>query len=503
MITISTGGIGPMDITANPKSKGASKEEKAVDAFASLMNMVSAKQDNGDMVSNADVDVTDVAPQKDVSKEYEAYSRQESVDASDDRLQNTEKTVAKEDTEASKAKGVDEGLTDEQVTDKVVILVKQVKDALKEKLGLSDEQIDSLLADMGILAPELLVGDNLKNFVLQAQGATNVDLLVNENLSKLVTDITNELSRLMLNSGLEEGFDVNQFINDNAVVINEVLEKIDAGADIIIDGNVTDKSLNETDNYGKLHVETKQTEQAVVESSSREADDGAVEQLKSSEKQLGDLETTEEQSKAAVKENMTVDTGYESGRQMGQEQGFEQSNQQIQTNFNQALDNVANTNVDVASFAGNVTEADIIRQIIDQIKVNVGEKMQSVEVQLNPENLGKVYVNVEAKDGVMQAKIVAETEAAKNAIENNLAILKENFSNNEIKVEAIEVMVAAYGFFEESQNGDFDNQEQANDTSKAIGSLNVGELNEDELTEEEAIEVEMMRTKGNTVSYTV
>ena len=503
MITISTGGIGPMDITANTKAKGASKEEKAVDAFASLMNMVSTKQDNGDLTSNEAADVTEVAPQKDVVKDYGTYSKQKEVDTSKDKLQNTENSVAKEDTEVSAAKELDDnGVADEQITDKVATLVKRVKDVLKDKLGLSDEQIESLLADMGITAPELLVGDNLKNFVLQVEGATNVDLLVNENLSDLVKAVTDDVSNLILGSGFEEGFDIGAFINENIVGINEALEKIDIDVDIVSDDAEINNYVNENINSSETSVQVKKNEKSEVDNSIHGTDEVSVEQTKDTSEQPDGVKTSE-QPDTVAKESVKVNHNNDSGQEMGHEHNFEQSNQQIQANLDQALNNVSNSNIDMTSFAGNITEADIIRQIIDQIKVNVGSKVQSMEVQLNPENLGKVYVNVEAKDGVMQAKIVAETEAAKNAIENNLAVLKENFSNSEIKVEAIEVMVAAYGFFEESQNGDFDNQEQTNDTSKAIGTLNVSDLNEDELTEEEVIEAEIMRRKGNTVSYTV
>ena len=38
---------------------------------------------------------------------------------------------------------------------------------------------------------------------------------------------------------------------------------------------------------------------------------------------------------------------------------------------------------------------------------------------------------------------------------------------------------------------------------KAHYTINVNDLNEEELTEEEELEVEIMKTKGNTVSYTV
>ena len=489
MITISTGGIGPMDIMASTKAKGTSKEEeKAVDAFASLMNMVSTRQEQADISPEKELGVSEVAPEKSATSDYEAYSKQEEVNASKDKLQNTEKTVAKEDTQTNDVKETDVDSNGEDNIDKAISLVKDVKNALKEALGITDEEFEDILADMGIDITQLLVGDNLKNFVLQAMGAENVDILVNEKLANLVTDITNTITELVKEHGFSDVAEAGEFIVDNADAIEVAIKNIDENVDIIVDDNViaTDKEMSVE---VKAEVEAETGEDVNPHNVKNTTDN-------KSENQIGD---------DSLNGKITVESTADDGGQASKGHTGEQNNQQIITNFNQALDNTVNAsvNVDTTVFTTNVQEADIIRQIIDQIKVTASKEVQSMEVQLNPENLGKVYVNVEAKDGVMQAKIIAETEAAKNAIENNLAILKENFSNNEIKVEAIEVMVAAYGFFEESQNGDFDNQEQANDTSKSIGGINVNDLGEEELTQEEELEVEIMKSKGNTVSYTV
>ncbi len=493
MITISTGGIGPMDITSSAKPKGNSKEEKASAAFASLMNMVSTRQEDTNIAGTSDADVTDVAPSKDVSKDYETYNKQENAEITKDKLGNTDKTVAKEDTETAKTKEVesDAEATEDDV-DNVVSLVKEIKETLKETLGITDEQLEKILADMGIDASQLLIGDNLKNFVLMTQGASNVDLLVNEDLSNLVSDISAKVDSLISEFGFNDSFDVQSFISENGELINDMLNESDLNTDIIIDDTAV--AFDEQKNDGSVDK--------TVVGNVEDAEEIVDTQHKTDSKQLDNQETSGFGDES-IDKKITVQTSSETGQFSGQEQTPEQATQQVNMNFNQALDNVVNTNVDITSFANGVQEADIIRQIIDQIKVDIGREMQSMEVQLNPENLGKVYVNVEAKDGVMQAKIIAETEAAKNAIENNLAVLKENFSNNEIKVEAIEVMVASYGFFEESQNGDFDNHEQASDSSKAIGNINVNNISEDELTEEEVLEVEMMKSQGNTVSYMV
>ncbi len=480
MITISTSGIGPMDIVAGTKTKGASKEEeKAVDAFASLMNMVSTRQEQPEMSTDEGISVDDIAPTKDMAKDYDTYQNQEDMNVATDKSEDVQDTTA-EDTQVKVTKKADSTSADKQKLDAAKAVIKEVKEAIKDALGITDEELDNLLADMGIALTELMLGDNLKNFILQVQGATNVDLLVNESLANLVNDLTAKVSELINQYGFTDSAELEQLIADNLQVIQSELQADAEGVDVVTNNAIATG-----------------TEDASVEDTA-----GSEERVdfKTAKTETDKTAATED----GISEKLVVESTAEEGKSMTFEQSADKGNQQIATSFNQAINNTvnANINVDATAFTSNIQEADIIRQIIDQIKVTAGKDVQSMEVQLNPENLGKVYVNVEAKNGVMQAKIIAETEAAKNAIENNLAILKENFSNNELKVDAIEVMVATYDFFKESQNGDFDNEEQTHDTSKSIGGINVNNLDEEELTEEEELEVEIMKTKGNTVSYT-
>ena len=69
----------------------------------------------------------------------------------------------------------------------------------------------------------------------------------------------------------------------------------------------------------------------------------------------------------------------------------------------------------------------VMNQILDSISANVNSEMTSLELQLNPESLGKVNVTVSAKEGILTAQIVAQTEIAKEAIESQISVLKETF----------------------------------------------------------------------------
>ena len=105
----------------------------------------------------------------------------------------------------------------------------------------------------------------------------------------------------------------------------------------------------------------------------------------------------------------------------------------------------------VTEDTSRVSEADIVNQVIDQIKLSSGRELTSIEVMLNPERLGSVHVTVTAKNGILSAQIAAQNEQVKTALENQVTALKENFQNQGIKVEAVEITVMTHQF-EAGQN---------------------------------------------------
>ena len=178
----------------------------------------------------------------------------------------------------------------------------------------------------------------------------------------------------------------------------------------------------------------------------------------------------------------------------------------IITNINHAINEamqIENVEADL-TYSDAVEQADIVRQVIDSIKVNISKENTSITVQLNPENLGKVQVSVANRNGIMQAQIVAETESARHAIENSIAVLKETFDNHELKVEAVEVMVAPQNFFNNGNNEDGFNGNNQNKTSHGMSKLNINEdMDGDELSEDDKLAVTMMKAQGNSVSYSI
>ena len=109
---------------------------------------------------------------------------------------------------------------------------------------------------------------------------------------------------------------------------------------------------------------------------------------------------------------------------------------------------------------------EIVFQVVEKIKVALNTDSTSLEMRLNPENLGRVSINITCKAGVMTAQINTENRQAKEAIESSLQILKENIEAKGIKVEAVEVRISDFNM------ADSRNSESLAESDRSEGSRN-------------------------------
>lgn len=88
----------------------------------------------------------------------------------------------------------------------------------------------------------------------------------------------------------------------------------------------------------------------------------------------------------------------------------------------------------------------IVRQIAEAVRLNLNSNASSMELQLHPETLGKINMLVVLKNGVVTAQLAAQNEAVKAALEQHVAQLRESMDAAGLKVDAIEVAVETHGF---------------------------------------------------------
>ena len=150
---------------------------------------------------------------------------------------------------------------------------------------------------------------------------------------------------------------------------------------------------------------------------------------------------------------------------------------------------------------------DIMRQIMDYMKVTVKADSSDLEMQLHPESLGTLHIQMASKNGVVTASFITENETVKAALESQMVQLKESFAEQGVRVEAIEVTVQTHQFEQnlEQGRGHNSNQEEEAGVSRRRTrriNLNAAFAEEEPQTEEDRIAADMMSANGNTVDFT-
>lgn len=122
----------------------------------------------------------------------------------------------------------------------------------------------------------------------------------------------------------------------------------------------------------------------------------------------------------------------------------------------------------------------VFKQLVDSSHLLVGKDHSEIKIQLKPEFLGKVSLEISIEHGVVKAEIAAENQQVKQLIEANLGNLKQTLTSQGLKVDQL-VVNLGHG---QAQNGQSRGQNQNSGRSPRRGQLSeqifeVGEINEE------------------------
>lgn len=306
--------------------------------------------------------------------------------------------------------GNDEVSTEEEivVTDEVMALLQtllqNVSEQLQEILGMSEEQLNLAVDGLGMTEMDLLDPNSVTELVVQLKADGDFsELISNEELHNEVTSLLDMIKAETADIAKEMGLTSEQFTQ----LIDKALENVDTTADDFVD-------ISETKNDG-VTLETQSTQE--------------------SSQQTVTVDKTENKNEAS-QDNASQNSG---------------------TLFGEVISNLEQS---ITVTTDETQAVQIVRQVIEQIQINAREGMTSMEIQLTPENLGKVNLQVTAKDGVITAQITTDTLAAKEAIEAQINVLRENLNEQGLKVEAVEVTVESHKFESNSEQNREPQQEE-------------------------------------------
>ena len=480
-----------MTVPTSASKKSGKDEQEAVDFMSMLGNFaVNNSQQNNPVTFQ----VSDNTSNKTV--EYEKLSTK------DDRI--------------PKVTGKTDDADMQKVDQAVEEFAKEVQQEVKELLGVDDAQLEAAMKELGLTYQDLTDPVNLANLVMNLTGEEDqLGLLMNADFQELMQNVEVLSKNLLQELGMtpQEVAEVFAQLEQNAAQITEEVpqqmqEVTDTQADVLKvqqtdDVQITEQKsqvtgLTETNAAATESVESDGNVQNVEETVSQEV---RVENDQTASQQEGQQEEAPENSMTTEDDASLLQQNDTTEKSIFTEHTFQQTVQTIRT------DNI--TAAPTTAVPQNVVfnTLDVIRQVSEFTRVMYQGDTTSMEMQLNPENLGKIYVQVTAKEGVVTAHLAVQNEIVKEALENQTIQLRENMNQQGIKVEAVEVTIASHEFernLEQNQQGSAQDEQREQASKSPRRNISMNQLDELSglMSEEEMLVAKIMRDNGNSVDFT-
>lgn len=400
-------------------------------------------------------------------------------------------------------------------TEKLEAYESEVKEVIAEKLGISQEELTQQMEALGLSVLDLMDPSKLAGLVMELTGSDDIaGLLLNEDFQQLIGEISELSQELAGNLDLtpeemsqwkeqlesliskETPESTNQELDEEMLAQHPVADTEEKAVNITKEAGTLQGALHTAVSEEEVQreaisqttdVDSKQQD-AQMQVQNPEGQQQAEESdAESSQGEKSYTELTQDAKGNEKAENRQTHITYQTTQTINQGQTVEVTQTVVQTRVN---------------------VEDILRQVSQMTRVIVGQAESSIEMQLNPANLGKVYLQVVSREGVITAQLAAQNEAVKEALESQLVVLKENMNQQGMKVEAIEVTIASHEFernLEQNQNNAA--REQQEEQAQRTGRRNINLNNLDELeglmSEEETLVAKMMAEQGNSMNVAI
>lgn len=446
---MTTSAVSQINLFGNAQSATANVKNEQNDSFSQIF----ASQAETKAETNAQT-----AKTEENRKVNENSGNEEVKEAEKNAETNDVQEATEEKTNEIDMEKTDKVLSEEEVKEAVEELLTKIS----EVMNVTPQDIQNALEELGLKADDLLNTENIPALVVAlTEGADELSVMTNEGVFANVQEITAKAEELL--AGLSEASGM------SFAEIQEAMAKM-AEHNPVAEEDVVYTNANPSD------AVTSDELAATLENSNV------------TDMQAVSKETTRDDRQGATNDNAN-----------NQQMNFAQT---VAERLEQA---VAKTDAVTSSYT--TTTESVMNQIQDAIRVIQTQDMTEMELQLHPASLGNLRIQIAAKEGVVTAVFTTENETVRAALESQLVTLKENFAQQGVKVEAVEVTVASHAF-EQNLNGDESHaDEQMPEKKRGSRRITLNDLTadnlEDELSDEDRIVAEMMKENGNTVDYTV
>lgn len=443
-------GSGMQNILSAKGTKPAASSDGG--GFNTILKQTTAGRQNSDKRAEA-------------AKTSDAKSRTEDS-AARDKLKTDSRAEEKSKTEDAETQAKTEET--EEITDDAEVLEKaggEMVAALAAQMGISEDAVREAMDTLGMTDVSLLDAKNLKSLMVElTEGADDMSLLTDGDFYQSVMEALGTLEDIAGEVQEETGMSQEEF---NAAVMEAQKRLAEEVPEEVQEVSVQD--LQEGENTDSEAVKLSVQKPELTENARTE---------------------TVAQKDAPKQE----DTGKNS------ESPFMGNSYQAQ-NVEQQAQALKAAEAEKAFLMTDTQE--IMDQILDYMKVSVKPELTSLEMQLHPESLGTLHIQISNKEGAVTAQFIAQNESVRAVLESQMMELRENLEQQGVKVEAVEVTIAQYSL-DRNPDGNEASSDQGRRGRKGVRNLNLGEIDldeEEDLTEEERLTAEMMQSEGSTVNY--
>jgi flagellar hook-length control protein FliK len=435
--------------------------------------------------ANSGVDTKKSSASASGSTKKDAYDRYQYKDNSLDKAQQT--------TVSDKM---------QKLSEETSQLTSDVVKTISDDLDVDEEAVLDAMETLGLTVLDLTDPKQLAELVGALTGATDdTQILLNADFTQTLTDVSEIFDAFAKENGLtaSELSDLAKEFSGRAADGQpepEISEGTDGAENFAPaqDASSEEQNAKVTDEKPKEQTAESGTRVTVEDKRTPQEESGTEDTAKNAEETAG--------LRSNAKDNEKNDSS-SSGKRESQD-----FSQHMTASANGQYEAVAD--VDGASEVPEYTTIDtqdIIDQIVEQTKLTFDTDSTTIEMQLNPENLGKIYLNISSKEGAVNAQLYAQNDAVREALQAQVATLIENLNQAGVKVDAIEVSVATHEFernLEQDAKGEEEQGERQEEKRSSRRSLRADSLDEISglMTEEEALVAQIMKDNGNSIDFT-
>lgn len=389
---------------------------------------------------------------------------------------------------------------------------------------ISSQIVEKVTDDLDISEDEL-------NNAMQLLGLTAMDLLNPANLSALYCEVTGNASdpqALVLNADFTALFnDVSQVASENDAQL-DLLSQLTASddgeildADIVSSADTTD--TNESTGSVNTPEKTVDSSNDDTAASGQNINDTADEAVKvydgstqdssyqnsdegTSSGETGNGITSDENTEKTQSKSQVDSSFDDSGeRVLHHDDGAHSDNSVLHASVSEQLNSDTSFEMSQSQSRSRVDTTDIIRQIVDSMSISNTTEESAINLQLTPESLGRMYINVSQKNSEISARIAVSNEAVKEALQTQMVNLKEALNNSGIRVNEVEITVASHEFERNLEQGAANDSRQQESTNSYNGSNSSDSGIDSDMMQdraEERLVTQIMRDNGNSVDFT-